>query len=230
MMMGMHPGQLGQMGQMGQMGMMPYYPMMPMMGMDGQQTPPGGKPAPMYPVLDGQLPESYQSEDMLHIISKVLNNGDKKEEDKEWSEKKEEKESQREPDWSGFLLRNKLCKVGIDGFAKTPAFTFQDCLINITYLLRLSEVVLKGRKQVLLVEPTNEISKKAFDEYIAFLKKKESAGIAVSYKYLLFVLPKCAQADEICPEMAETELLVVMEDIPVFHDLRDKLEKCEDSP
>jgi hypothetical protein len=84
--------------------------------------------------------------------------------------------------------------VGIDGYAKTPNFNFQDCLINITYLLKLPELVLKTRKQVLVVEPTNEISKKAFEEYITFLQKKESAGVAVSYKYLLFVLPRCAEA------------------------------------
>jgi hypothetical protein len=63
--------------------------------------------------------------------------------------------------------------------------------VNITHVMRLEDLNLKAYKHILVVEPTNEISKKTFDEYINYLKQKKVAGVAISYKYLLFILPKC---------------------------------------
>lgn len=162
-MMGMHPN-------MQNMGMMPYYPMMPMMPMEGM--PPGMMKGPFMP----DQSEPYQ-DDMFHIINKVLKSDRQSDDptqarDKEGHERTPEHEraiydepahEAREPDWSGFLFRNKANKVGIDGYAKTPDFNFEDSLVNITHVMRLSDLSLRNPKQILVVEPTNEISKKTFE-------------------------------------------------------------------
>jgi hypothetical protein len=57
--------------------------------------------------------------------------------------------------------------------------------------MQLDDLNLKTYKHILVVEPTNEISKKTFDDYINYLKQKKVVGVAISYKYLLFILPKC---------------------------------------
>lgn len=49
--------------------------------------------------------------------------------------------------------------------------------------------------------------------------------MAISYKYLLFILPKCERSDEVYPELTSSSLLIVMEDSSLFHELKDRLEK-----
>ena len=51
--------------------------------------------------------------------------------------------------------------------------------------------------------------------------------MCLSYKELIFVIPKCPEADEVC-ELNERQLLVVMEDVTMYHDIKDKLIKVEE--
>lgn len=157
-MMGMHPNMPPNMG------MMPYYPMMPMMPMESMQ--PGMMKGPFVPD-----PSEPYHDDMFNIINNVLKNDRKDDEaprgdarDRDPHDRSPEVDKPtyhesahegREPDWCGFLFRNKANKVGIDGFAKTPDFNFEDSLVNITHLIRLSDLSVRNPKQVLVVEPTN---------------------------------------------------------------------------
>lgn len=63
-----------------------------------------------------------QPTEMMEFLRSVVKNDNSK--DQKLTEKLEKKESKPEPEWCGFLFRNKICKVGIDGYAKMSSVQF----------------------------------------------------------------------------------------------------------
>ena len=54
-----------------------------------------------------------------------------------------------------------------------------------------------GNLLVIGLQTTDLFSEKIFNEYIEYFRRKECAGISIGYKEVLFLLPKCQEADEI---------------------------------
>ena len=64
------------------------------------------------------------------------------------------------------MLRNKVPKVGADGYSKSAEFNFDDSIISIAYLLKLSDLKFKNKKYVLVLEATDQSSQKHFQGYV----------------------------------------------------------------
>lgn len=67
------------------------------------------------------------------------------------------------------------------------------------------------------VESSDKLHEKAFEEYAITLKNRECIGVAVGYKYLMFIFPRGEQANKICPSLGSHQLLLVAHDIRTFY-------------
>lgn len=125
-------------------------------------------------------------------------------------------------------MRTKVPRVGVDGYLKTPDLNYEDSSFNISYLIKLSDIKLKTKKIILVLEASTENNQQSFkDNYIDYLLKKESAGICLSYNQMVFLIPKSTQSDEVA-EISKKQLLVVIEEISLFHDLKASLTRIEE--
>lgn len=119
-------------------------------------------------------------------------------------------------------------KVAVDGYSKTPNFNYEDSIFNISYLIKLSDIKFKTKKTIIVLEASSESNQQSFQEnYVDLLKKKESAGVCLSYSQMIFLMPKSPQADEIT-EITDKQLLVVVEEIGLYHELKASLTKVEE--
>lgn len=63
--------------------------------------------------------------------------------------------------------------MAVDGYSRTPNFNYDDSNFNISYLIKLSDIKLKTKKIILVLEASTESTQKLFKEnYIDLLKKK----------------------------------------------------------
>lgn len=53
------------------------------------------------------------------------------------------------------MIRGKTSRVAIDCFSKSETFNFQDSIISITFLLKLSDVKLPNRRQIMVAQPSD---------------------------------------------------------------------------
>ncbi len=75
----------------------------------------------------------------------------------------------------------------------------------------------------MVIEPTNSISEATFKGYRTMLKDK--VGVAMTSKYVIYIMGKSDAADEL-EKITDQELLMVMEKFGSVHPLlKDKLGK-----
>ena len=85
-------------------------------------------------------------------------------------------------------------RVGVDGHSnKTEP---EDYAINIVSLIQFKDAVFKD-KNVMILEPSNNIGKLIFKDYIKQLRNK--VGVAFNTQFLMYVMAKSPEADQIQP-------------------------------
>ena len=155
------------------------------------------------------------------ILSELLGS-EAKVEKKEEAREHKSRGDEKEPSWSGFLTWKGAKRVGVDGFSGSSEM--EDYVVNIVSLVEVKDMELK-EKSTMVLEPSNPISLKVFREYIRQLGGR--VGVAFNSKYLMYVMPKCPEADAMDP-ISEDELLLVMEKASSLTLIKDKLIKCEE--
>lgn len=125
-----------------------------------------------------------KDEDPADIITKMLGKGDEEGE----IDSNEDAEHDNEPNWSGFLVWKGEKRTGVDGYAKEKdaEVEFGDYSVSINSVIDPADIILKERKNMMTLEPTNSIAEPTFKEYLKLLKGR--VGVAVTKTWLIYVM------------------------------------------
>jgi hypothetical protein len=81
-------------------------------------------------------------------------------------------------------------RVGVDGYSSKAEL--EDYAINIVSLIEFKDAVFKD-KNFMVLEPSNNIGKVIFKDYIKQLRSK--VGVAFNTQFLMYVMAKSPESD-----------------------------------